>query len=202
MQLFNKKGSSGGDSIQAWHPNFRNVAELPDIKTVRTKFFVNVAGIILALVSLLSWLYVEYNLRALNQQVAGLEQDISHNSKPSREAIANYKKFKDDQGKLTELNTFLGTQKVVFSDFVIGLGQTIPDHVNVSSIQLRAADVSVKGVVKSSAEAASTIASQYEKNLRDNAELSKRFASISLASLSRDATTGYLNFEMVFKFKN
>jgi Tfp pilus assembly protein PilN len=202
MRLFNKQGSgAGGQAMQPWHPNFRNTAELPDIKTVRTKFFINAAAVVLAVGALMYWLYIEYNFRGLNQQVAGVEQEISRNSKPSREAIANYKKFKDEQGKITELNAFADTQKIVFSDFVIELGKTIPEHVTVSTVQLRASDISVKGLVKSSAETASTIASQYEKTLREDADLSKRFASISLASLSRD-TSGNLSFEMVFKFKS
>jgi hypothetical protein len=134
--------------------------------------------------------------------VRAVEQEIARNSKPSKEAIANYKKFKDGQGKIIELSAFTATQKIILSDFVIGLGKTIPEHVNIYSIQLRANDISVKGVVKSSAETASTIASQYEKSLRDDPQVSKQFASISLSSLSRDSASGNLNFEMVFKFKN
>ena len=202
MSRSNKKssGSSAG-GFSPWHPNFRNAAELPDTKTVRTKFFVNAACVVLGLGALLYLLSTEYTIRSAKQELRGVEEQIARNSKPSQDAIAHYKKFKESEAKITDLSTFLANQKVLFSDFAIEVGQSLPEHVAITNIQLRDADVSLKGVVKSAPELASSIASAYEKQLRDTADLAQRFPSISLTTLSRDSATGFLNFEIILKFK-
>ncbi|HEY9155802.1 MAG TPA: hypothetical protein VIM69_11770 [Opitutaceae bacterium] len=202
MRLFNKKGSGAtGDVIQPWHPNFRNTTELPDIKTVRTKFFINAACIVLALGALLYWLYIEYTVRTIDGELKNVNNQIAHDTKGSQEAIAQYKKFKANEAKITELSTFASGQKLLLSDFITNLGQTLPEHVLVTEIQLKEQQIDLRGTIKSSSEAASGISAAYEKQLRDSREFGSRFSSVVLTSLSRDASTGFMNFEIVLKFK-
>src|SRR3569833_477097 len=142
MRLFNKKGSGGsGEAMQPWHPNFRNTAELPDIKTVRTKFFINAACVVLALGALIYWLYVEYTVRTISGELRTVNQQIGHDTKGSQEAIADYKKFKANEAKIAELASFAAGQKLLFSDFLANLGQTLPEHVLITQIQLKEPDI-------------------------------------------------------------
>jgi hypothetical protein len=202
MRLFNKKGSGGsGDVLQPWHPNFRNTAELPDIKTVRTKFFINAACVVLALGALLYWLYVEYTVRTIDNELKNVNQQIARDTKGSQEAIAQYKKFKANEAKITELLAFASGQKVVLSDFVTNLGRTLPEHLLLTRIQVKETQVDVRGIIKSTSESASVISSAYEKQLRESPETSGIFSSVVLTSLSRDQETGFMNFEIVLKFK-
>lgn len=187
--------------MQPWHPNFRNVAELPDIKTVRTKFFVNAACVVFALGALLYWLYVEYTGHTISAELKTVNQQIDRDTKGSREAIAEYKKFKASEAKITELATFASEQKLLFSDFITDLGQTLPEHVLLTQIQLKDLQINVRGVIKSSSEAASGISAAYEKQLRESHDFGGKFSSVVLTSLSRDAATGFMNFEIVLKFK-
>ena len=187
--------------MQPWHPNFRNTAELPDIKTVRTKFFVNAAVVVLAIGALLYWLYVEYTVRTINGELKNANQQIAHDTRGSQEAIAQYKKFKTGAPKLTELSTFADGQKILLSDFITDLGQTLPEHVLVTGIQLKEQQINLHGVIKSSSEAASGISAAYEKQLRDSRVFGAEFSSVVLTSLSRDPATGFMNFEIVLKFK-
>ncbi len=202
MHLFNKKGSgTAGDIIQAWHPNFRNPAELPDIKTVRTKFFVNAACVILGVGALLSWLYMEYNVHTISAELNSVNQQIAHDTKGSLEAIAQYKKFKGSEAKITELATFAAGQKLLLSDFIADLGQTLPEHVVVTGIEAKDAQIELRGVIKSAPELASTISAAYEKQLREAGKSTDRFSSATLTNLTRDPATSFMNFEIVLKFK-
>lgn len=202
MQLLKvTKKSGGGTGFEPWHPNFRNTNELPDIKTVRTKFFVNAGCIVLAIAVVLFCLYTEYRLRGLNREIDNWQQQIDRDSKASRATIADYKKFKAQEARTTELLAFQAGERLTLSDFVVTIGQTLPENIVLTDINLREDDVVLRGVVKGPAELASGTASGYEKQLRDSGEMSERFNSISLSTLSRDASTGFLNFELVLKFK-
>ena len=46
LSLLKKKSeAAAAPTVPAWHPNFRNYEKLPDLKVVRTAFFVNGAAI-------------------------------------------------------------------------------------------------------------------------------------------------------------
>ena len=50
LSLLKKKSDAdAAEALPAWHPNFRNYQKLPDIKVVRTAFFVNGVAIFVAL---------------------------------------------------------------------------------------------------------------------------------------------------------
>lgn len=201
MQLLNKKRGQSGPDFTAWHPNFRNTAELPDTKTVRTKFFVNAAAVVLAVAAVLYYCYTEYTLHGLNREIANWQQQIDRDAKPSRELVAQYKKFKEEDARVTELYNFRTSEKLVLSDFIIAIGQSLPENLVITAITYGDADVILRGTVKGPPELASGAASGYEKKLRDTPEIASKFASVSLATLSRDTSTGFMNFEIELKFK-
>ena len=72
MLSFLKKKSDASTAAQVppWHPNFRNYEKLPDVKQVRTAFFVNAAAITVALALLTYFGVQEWQLRSLNAQIA------------------------------------------------------------------------------------------------------------------------------------
>jgi hypothetical protein len=202
MQPLNRLKGSGSDTgFTAWHPNFRNTTELPDTKTVRTKFFVNAAAVVLALGALLYFTYTEYALRGLNHEIDGWQQRIDTDAKAIREAIAQYKKFKEQEASSSELVAFRKSEKLIVSDFLIVISNTLPESLLITAIQCGEKGATLRGVVKGPPELASGTASSYEKLLRDNKELSAQFGSISLATLTRDAGTGFLNFEIALQFE-
>lgn len=195
-----KKGSTGGAEFAAWHPNFRNKTELPDIKTVRTKFFVNVVALLVAASAVLYYAYQEYTLRAIERQVAVIEAHIEKDSKPSADAIALYKKFREEEAKTKEAAAFVSSERLIFSEFLISAAKALPVDVSVVSVQYKDTSIAINGLAKGSPDLASSIASAYEKQLRESPDLKGRFKSITLTSLSRDAKTGYLNFSVTLEF--
>src|SRR5688572_29276737 len=111
--LKRKSDADAAPAVPAWHPNFRNYQKLPDVKVVRTAFFVNGIALLLV-VSLGAYLgFREWNLRLINQQIAEVQAQIDRNKKTSEQAIALFKKFQAAEAKVLEVETFVTSKPIV-----------------------------------------------------------------------------------------
>src|SRR6185369_10352596 len=122
--------------VPAWHPNFRNYEKLPDIKVVRTAFFVNGAAITIMLALLTYFGFQEWQLHNLQAQVADWQRQINRDQAGSDKAIALYKKFEAQQAKFQEVDAFLKSKPLV-SELLMRLGQTLPNNIAIDSFDLR-----------------------------------------------------------------
>ncbi|HUR59026.1 MAG TPA: hypothetical protein VM029_15030, partial [Opitutaceae bacterium] len=78
LSLLKKKSeAAAAPTVPAWHPNFRNYEKLPDIKVVRTAFFVNGAAIFLALSLVTYFGFKEWQLHVLQGQIAAADKQIA-----------------------------------------------------------------------------------------------------------------------------
>jgi Tfp pilus assembly protein PilN len=190
---------SGGAEVRPWHPNFRNAATLPDVKAVRTTFFINaIAG--LGLVSLLAMVgYQEYTLADLRSQIAVLDEQINRDKKPSQDAVALFAKFQAEEKKIQELDTFLNSNQLVVSRFLDRLGKSVPAKVSITTMDYNASGVNLRGLVEGTPEQASGMIANYEKQLRADDAIGGRFDQIALTNLSRDAQNGRLSFEITLR---
>jgi len=203
MLLFLKNNNkpTSRSLITRWHVNFRDVSLLPDIKAVRTSFFVNGLSIIVALGGLFVFVYQEYRINNLRPQIADSQKQIDHDQKDSNKAIALSHRFEEEERKINELAGFVKANKLVLSDFIIHIGQTLPKGIVLATFDYRASGVTLKGFVQGSSAQASGIASQYEKQLKQDKFFNSSFESISLPALpTRDSQTGKLAFEMALRF--
>lgn len=188
-----------------WHPNFRNFERLPDIKVVRTTFFINAAAIALTL-SLLLWAgYREYHVRDLNLQIGEAQAEIGRNQKQNAEAIRHSKAFAEEEKKLLEVENFTRTP-IAVTEFVVLLGQTLPKEVQIEFADLRLGDPAnpqciLRGLVAGTKDQASGTASNYVDILRTTPRFAAAFDSVSLTTLNTDPRTGLLNFEIILKFR-
>jgi len=193
--------SKGGETRSSgWHPNFRDFTQLPDTKVVRTSFFVNGVTGLIACGLLVFFVYQEYTLSLLNKQVDEWTAKIQQQQKPSDQAIALYKQFQEEQRKLGEVSDFLASEKLPFTDFVLRLGEMLPKNIALTYIDYSAAGVTLRGIVKGEPDLASGIASAFEKQLRDDAEFGKKFATIGITNLTRDTLSGRITFEIAMRF--
>lgn len=198
--LKKNSGSSGEAQPLGWHPNFRNFTQLPDTKVVRTSFlFTGISALIMVGV-LVFFAYQEYTLSVLSKQIADWSAKIDSQQKPSAQAIALYKQFQDEQKKLAEAEDFAAGEKLVITEFLIHLANKLPHNIALTYIDYNSNGVTLRGVVKGEPELASGIASAYEKQLRDDGELNVRFNPIAMTTISRDAKSGQLSFEISMKF--
>ena len=81
--LKRKSEADAAPAVPAWHPNFRNYEKLPDVKAVRTAFFVNGASILVAVSLLVYFGFREWQIRTINSQVAQVQAQIDRDKKGS-----------------------------------------------------------------------------------------------------------------------
>jgi Tfp pilus assembly protein PilN len=191
--------ASGNADARPWRPNFRNVSTLPDTKVVRTTFFINVIAGLVAIGLLAAVAYQEYALSDTRGQITLLNEEIARDSKPSHDAMAVFANFQAEEKKIRELETFLAGNKLVVSDFLQRIGNSVPPNVSISTLDYTEAGVSLRGLVVGTPEQASGMVSAYEKQLRADAEIAARFDTIALTNLSRDSQNGRLTFEINLK---
>jgi methionine salvage enolase-phosphatase E1 len=183
--------------VPAWHTNFRNYAVLPDTKIVRTSFFVNGLLVLLAAGLILLFVWQEYKAADIRDQSAKWQEQIDKNRTASDQAVALYKKFQAEEQKINELNSFVKGQKIVFSDFIIQLGQTKPQGIVFVSVDYKDTGAVIKGYAQGTSSQATGAASMYEKQLKEDTKISSCFKSISMVNVTRDVQAGRLLFEIV-----
>ncbi|WP_404423921.1 PilN domain-containing protein [Nibricoccus sp. IMCC34717] len=193
-----KRKTDAGPAVPPWHPNFRNEQKLPDVKVIRTSFFVNV-GIGILLVASVLWVsYQEYNLSEIRSQIARDRAQIEQDTPAHRKAIQLYQQFSAEEKKARELEAFM-TSRPSMVEFVMLLAGVTPQDVAFSSMEISEASVTLKGFISGLPAKASGIASAFERQLRDTPALSKEFPSITLTNLGRDQTSGRMTFTLEMK---
>jgi hypothetical protein len=188
--------------VPPWHPNFRNFERLPDVKVVRTSFFVNTIAIVITL-GLLSYLVMqEYRAHEIRGQIDDLQHQINANQKASEEAVQLYQKFQSEEKKAAEVEAFVKAD-FVFSDFILELGQTLPKNITLNYIDIRESGVTLRGIVSGTSDEAFGAASAYIDQLRANPRIGPRFESIEFPQngLNRGNTAGAVSFELFMKAK-
>jgi hypothetical protein len=200
LSLLKKNAGKGDGPVAAgWHPNFRNFAQLPDTKVVRTSFFVNGVAIFAALAVILFFAYQEYTLSVLSTQIQEWEQKIETQKKGSQDAVALFRKFQEEQAFASDVDAFLQSEGILYSDFVAHLGASLPKHVALMLIEYNAGGVNLKGVVQAEPDSATGIASSYEKQLKDDPVIAKAFPAVDLTTLVRDPQNGQLVFQIALR---
>ncbi len=198
--LKKRSDKSSAVMVPAWHPNFRIAERLPDTKAVRTSFFINALAIFAAAALALYVGYAELQLKALRDETARALADVRGSKAGSDRALAEYKKFQEEERKILELKSFLAASKLVVSDFIFQLGETLPPEITLGSIDYRPAAVTLRGAIEGAADEASGRAVQYVEALRGNASFA-HFDSIKLTNIVRDPGTGRMQFVIDLAFK-
>ena len=198
--LKRKSDADAPPALPAWHPNFRNYKKLPDVKVVRTAFFVNGLAIVAA-ISLIAYAgFREYQLNTVRQQLAEVQAQIDRDKKVSDQAVALFKKFQAEEAKITEVDTFVKLKPLV-SPLILRLAQTLPKNVAIDNIDLRDAGMTLRLSVKGDAAAASGYAETYLAQLRADKELDQ-FDQVTFTSTpTRNPSTGKMAVEILLRAK-
>lgn len=183
----------------AWHPNFRNRERLPDTKVVRTQFFVNFAAMAVVASCLLYFTYQEYRINNVSRQAAEWQAQIAANQKASNQALELSQKFADEETKINEATGFL-KQRLVFSEFVLQIGRTLPPNLAMNAVELRENGVDLRGLAAGSPDEASGRMSAYIEQLKQDKHLNAIFEGIT-QNIERDPTGERLSFDLFLRFK-
>lgn len=197
-----KKKSEGDEpaALPAWHPNFRNYKKLPDVKVVRTAFFIN--GLSLAMVIALGAFvgFREYQLHNVRAQVDEVQAQIDRNKKISDQAVTLFKKFQAEEAKVTEVDSFVKSKPLV-SALILRLAQTLPKNIALDNIDLRDTGMTLRLSVRGEAAVASGLATAYMEQLRADKQLDQ-FEQVNFTNTpTRNPATGSMAVEFFLRAK-
>jgi hypothetical protein len=198
--LLQKSDQSQAPQIPAWHPDFRHPSRLPDTKVVRTQFFVNFAAIAVAASLLLFFSYQEYRINNLSRQAVDWQTQIDTNRRASVQAVTLSQRFAAEERKIDELKNFVKA-RLVLSQFLLNLGNTLPQEMAISSVEIRNTGANLHGIANGSPDEASGRTSTYVEQLRQDKYFSTIFEDVGLTKLDRDQATGRLTFDLSLRFK-
>jgi hypothetical protein len=139
------------DVVFNWHPNFRDVATLPDIKQVRTGFLINFVAIVLALVALAWTLYTEVEIYKVNHDIAVLNSGIDQNASANSKALAATKNFVTASKPMQYAARFFA-QKMPPLELLTSLVDARPDNIVFDSIALDSVVLDLGGGKKASTQ--------------------------------------------------
>ena len=118
----------------SWHPNFRSVETLPDIKVIRTDFFVNLFSLTIGVALLFYFFYMEYRLFSLKWEIDQYEQKIGFKQAADARHLGLSADFARLEKELEEINRFKGTP-VKPAEFLMDLSGVIPREILLQSIK-------------------------------------------------------------------
>ena len=201
LSLLKKKSEVDAAPAQpAWHPNFRNYEKLPDVKVVRTAFFINGVSVFLAVALLVYTGFREWQIRVIGGQVADIQEQIGRSKEASDQAIALYKKFQADEVRAGEVETFQRSKPVV-SALLLRLAQTLPKDIALDTFELRENGLTLRMSVRGDAAAASGHATAYLEQLRTDKELSLFDQFTFTSTPTRNPATGRMAVEFLLRLK-
>jgi hypothetical protein len=199
LSLSKKKSEADAPQSAAWHPNFRNHGNLPDIKVVRTAFFVNGAAILLAVSLAIYFGYKEWTLHVLRGQIAAADTLIRHDKPVSDQALAQFKKFQTEEIRINEVEAFLKSKPSI-SRLIIHLGRTLPPNIALDSVILADNGLVIRISVRGG-DAGPGYANAYLEQLKVDKVLTERFEPAEMTTITINPTTGRWSAEINHRLK-
>jgi hypothetical protein len=200
LSLKKKSNVAAVPLVPYWHPNFRNFEKLPDVKVVRTAFFINGAAVALALALAIYFGLKEWQIHVLNGQVKAVQAQIERNKKKSDAAIADFKKFTAEEVRVQEVDAFVLSKPLV-SRLFLRLAETLPPNIAIETMDLREMGLILRLSVRGAPDVAAGMATAYLEQLRGDKELAQfeDFAFTTTPALN--PTTGRMAVEFLLKLK-
>jgi Tfp pilus assembly protein PilN len=205
MLSLHKKPSDKKDAEKplAWHPDFREVSKLPDIKTVRTTFFVNTVAVFIVVAFLIFIVVREFNISTLNSEIDRVEKDISEIQKANDRAVIFFTRYQTEEKRFNDALSLAG-DSVVLSALLSHLADLLPIGSQLDVLNFRGKDQPVTLTIRVHGidSAASNIATQLVKTLQADATLLKEHDPIKLDSSNRSESEGAFKLELSLRPKS
>ena len=188
-----------------WHQDFRNPDTLPDIKVIRTRFFVNFVAIVIPLFVSVIWIQSEISLSSLKSSIAELEVEKSSMESSNSELVELSREFLQESAKIESLDTYY-YNLFPLSDYLVTLSDQVGEDMVVSSLELKKSnrvagkdvvdvwESRVAGYVAHGDQAAITRVNKFVEDIGKEELLEPHIDEAFLDNLSRDQETDTLNF--------
>lgn len=186
-------------SAPAWHPNFRNYEQLPDLKVVRTAFFINGLAVLAAVGALLYFVYQEFQLSTLREEIENRVTSVERDRRASGQAVATFRQFQAAERQIKEV-TDLMVRRHDLSDLLLHLGATLPEQIALTAFDLRPNRIALTATVRGAPELASGYASQYVSQLAEDPDIGPLFSTVTMSGLARDPASGRITIEITLTY--
>lgn len=198
--LKRKSNAPAGPVVPAWHPNFRDYEKLPDVKVVRTAFFVNGAAIAILLAVGIIYGMHRWQLHVLNVQLDQAEAQIDREKKGSEQAVALFKKFQAEAARIDQVDAFVKSRPPM-SDLLVHFAETLPENVAIDAFEIRGNGMALRLTVRGTPEAAAGYATTYLDQLRNDQKLTAfDRTKFEFTNQARNTSTGRLAVEYFLRF--
>lgn len=187
-------------AVAGWHPDFRDVRKLPDVKVVRTAFFINgvlaVAGVLLGG----TLAFREWQVREVLGKISEEDVKIARDRPLSEAALKQYQAFREDFARVEEVSAFVAARPSV-PRLLRRLGETLPPDLALDGFELREEGLALRFTARGDALVASGLATRYLEALRGDAALGAFDQFTFAGTPARNATTGRVGVEFFLRLR-
>lgn len=156
------------ESDPAWHPDFRNHETLPDVKVVRTSFFVNLVAALLLIAAMVFFAVQELQRNSLRFEIEGLEGKIAENNRRNQEVLGFHRDFQEYSAEIETAVEHLTTSREL-SALLIAIAGPLPEEMRFSSIRYQTRrgtdsdtkELQISGEIAATPDDAATILTRY-----------------------------------------
>ena len=178
----------------SWRPDFRDAESLPDIKTVRTSFFVSALAMSIAVISLMQVGFHEYRILSAKGKVDVMNAEIASRQGVHAKAIGMNNQFLEKSRRIDEIDTFESDQMIA-SDLLLEVGASILPGMALMSVEFNEDKTILHGVVDASEET-DALLKQYMEKLQTIELLSERYDQFTQVSVERNVGSNRIKFHL------
>ena len=203
MKIQIKKSKQTVDA--AWHQDFRNPDSLPDIKVIRTRFFVNFVAIVVPLFVGIMWIQQELSWSSIRGDIEKLENEKSGMNSSNTELVSLSRDFLKESAKVESLEGYYHNL-FPLSDYLESIARQVPADMVISSMDLKKSnridgdnvvdtwESRISGYAVQENQNAVSHVNKFVEDLREEELLATYLEEAFLDNLSRDQITDTLNF--------
>jgi len=187
------KGKKREESaVVCWRPDFRDRERLPDIKSVRTGFFVSALAITLAATMAIIVGIREYKIMNLRENIAEIQKEIDVYRVENAIIVNKNKEFRDHMLKIQEIVKF-AEEKLVVSDLIMDVAQALPQGVLFKKFEYTEEEAKFEGMIPAEVNSDQAL-NQFIAGLKSIDSLKDRFKNFKQTSVARQSETGNVDF--------
>ena len=187
-----KRSKSQEQAPLYWRPDFRDREQLPDIKTVRTGFFLSAVAATLAAMTLIFVGIREYKIMNLKGNIEEVQKEIDVYRVENGLIVNKNKAFRDNMLKIQEIVSFVD-EKAVASDLIIDIAGALSEGMVFRKFEYKDEAARFEGTIPFGVDSDGAL-NGFIDNLKAIESLNTRFKKFNQTSVVRQKATGDVDF--------
>lgn len=173
-----------------WHVDFRDEESLPDVKPVRTSFFINGVSILVLTIVTLFLAVKEFQRHMIHEEIVAIQEKIAENSARNKEVLRLDSAFKSEARYINGVVDYLNGS-LELSSLLVALADTLHPEMSFTSIRYQdrggregeGKELVINGTITARPDAAASVVTQYVDALQEDPFLSGRIKEAAPTAL-------------------